>query len=353
LHHPSVDSSPGLGPPVTLVPGPHRPFYIGFTSGTSGLPKGYARSHGSWIATMEAGARTFGLVPGDRILALGPLSHSLALYAAIQALWLGGTALLNGVPKAADVVVGVPPLLAAQARTGPHPGVRLILSAGQALAPELVGLLSQGFPQARLVDFYGTSEQSFIAWRAVGPGQAERGTVGHPFPGVSLSVVGEDGTPCPQGVTGRLRIASPMVFDGYVPGLEGGGFRREGAWTTVGDRGWLDDDGTLHLAGREGGMIVVRGVNVFPEEVEATLKGMPGVADAGVVGLPDPLRGALLVALVEGAVPGPKALVDLSTERRPRRIQAVPALPRTASGKLDRMALAEMAKALLDETREP
>ncbi|WP_413206079.1 AMP-binding protein [Rhodospirillum sp. A1_3_36] len=330
-----------------LETAPRQPFYIGFTSGTSGLPKGYARSHPSWIATMEAARDCFALRPGDRILTLGPLSHSLALYGAVQALWLGGTALLNGDPSQADVVIGVPPLLAVKARTGPHRGVRLVLSAGQALDPGLVNLLSQGFPNARLIDFYGTSEQSFIAWRAVTPAQTEKGAVGHPFPGVTLSVVGKGGLPLPPGETGRLKVASPMIFDRYVPGLEGGGFQRDGAWTTVGDRGWLDDEGVLHLAGREGGMVVVRGINVFPEDVESRLKALPGVTDAGVTGLPDPLRGATLVALIEGRVPDADALSTLTAERRPRRILTVPTLPRTLSGKLDRAALRDLAQALL------
>jgi long-chain acyl-CoA synthetase len=341
----------GSGKPgIQLEAAPRRPFYIGFTSGTSGLPKGYARSHLSWIATMEAARDSFALRPGERILTLGPLSHSLALYGAVQALWLGGTALLNGDPNQADVVIGIPPLLAAKARTGPHKGVRLVLSAGQALDPGLVDLLSRGFPDARLIDFYGTSEQSFIAWRTASPGQTEKGAVGRPFPGVSLAVVGPTDTPQPPGVIGRLKVASPMIFDGYVPGLEGEGFHRDGAWTTVGDRGWLDAEGVLHLAGREGGMVVVRGINVFPEDVEASLKALPGVTDAGVTGLPDPLRGANLVALVEGTVPEAGALSALTSERRPRRIFAVPALPRTSSGKLDRTVLAEMAQTLLAPT---
>jgi long-chain acyl-CoA synthetase len=342
---PPPDLMDGLGSSrdatLTIDPAPERPFYLGFTSGSSGLPKGYARSHGSWIATMVAARDAFGLVPGETILALGPLSHSLALYATIQALWLGGTARLNGRPEGARVMVGIPPLLATRRREASAPGVDLILSAGQALDVGQVDRLRTAFPGARIIDFYGTSEQSFIAWRDAGEGAP--GSVGHPFPGVHLEIVDAAGTPLPPGALGRLRVDSPMVFEGYLPGLEGNGFARDGAWTTVGDRGWLDADGCLHLAGREGGMVVVRGVNVYPEEVEAALKALPGVVDAGVVGLPDPDRGALVVALVEGRAPAPGELADLPLEKRPRRVLSLPVLPRTATGKLDRAALARLA----------
>ncbi|MBK1666222.1 hypothetical protein CKO10_17375 [Rhodospirillum rubrum] len=109
-------------------------------------------------------------------------------------------------------------------------------------------------------------------------------------------------------------------------------------------RSWIE----TMVAGREGGMVVVRGVNVFPQEVEAALKALPGILDAGVVGLPDAGRGALLVALVEGeGGTDPAALAALRPEKRPRRIIGVTALPRTLTGKIDRRALAELAARLI------
>ncbi|MBK1678498.1 AMP-dependent synthetase, partial [Rhodospirillum rubrum] len=252
-----------------------------------------------------------------------------------------------GVDQGATVVIGVPPLLAALARTGPHSGIRIVLSSGQALDPTTEAVLRRGFPKAVLIDFYGTSEQSFIAWRTVGE-EATRGTVGRPFAGVEAEIRDAEGRPVATGVQGRLHVKSPMVFDGYLEGLDRGGFSSKDGWSSVGDLGWLGEDGTLTLAGREGGMVVVRGVNVFPQEVEAALKALPGILDAGVVGLPDAGRGALLVALVEGeGGTDPAALAALRPEKRPRRIIGVTALPRTLTGKIDRRALAELAARLI------
>lgn len=373
---PAPEAALPPGPPpenarLALDPAPKRPFYAGFTSGTSGLPKGILRGHRSWIETLAAGREAFGLPPGGRWLVLGPPAHSLVLYGALQALALGGGLRLGGLPDPwTDTVIGVPPLLATLARKGPWPKVARVLSAGQALDPATQEVLARTFPRARIIDFYGTTEQSFIAWRQVeGPPTAADppGLVGRPFPGLDLRIVPSDPTDTAPGPDrpGRILVASPMVFDGYLPGLAEGGFARDGAWTTVGDRGWLDPAGRLHLAGREGGMVVVRGVNVYPEAVEARLKALPGVAEAAVVGLPDPRHGARLVALIERTappdsagdaappLPDPAHLDGLTPEQRPRRLITVTDLPRRPSGKLDRAALVDLALRLLETDPTP
>ena len=107
--------------------------------------------------------------------------------------------------------------------------------------------------------------------------------------------------------------------------------------------GWIDEAGHVHVAGRADDMLVSAGVNVHPLEVESRLAGCPGVREAGVIGLADPVWGDIIAAAYEGVIA--EAELDdwcrgqLPAARRPRRFLRVAALPRTPSGKLDRRAL--------------
>ncbi|MFD0666558.1 AMP-binding protein [Ramlibacter sp. MAHUQ-53] len=357
--HAALPSAPADAAP----PSPGDPFYIGFTSGSTGLPKGFRRDHRSWAESFRLCVDTFGPDAAACVLAPGRISHSLFLFAMLLGVWSGGGAVVQERFSAARALetlregrtpclVAVPSQLAmmlelaARRALAPVEGVRLILISGARWMRERTPQLRALFPRARIVEFYGASETSFIAWMDAdenAPAQA----VGRPFAGVDLEIRERqaDGS-------GAIFVRSPMLFTDYVGGqADPTAAVRDGAWLSVGDMGWIDDAGRLCLAGRRNRMVVTQGKNLFPEEVEAVLGACAGVAAASVHGVPDPVRGQQVVAVVRPA-PGvaPATAQDLAAACRerlepykaPRRFLACEDWPLTTSGKTDHARIAAM-----------
>ncbi|TVR82950.1 MAG: fatty-acyl-CoA synthase [Rhodospirillales bacterium] len=349
-----ASESPGRPPPIAA----DDPFYIGFTSGTSGTPKAFVRSHRSWVATLDAALAEFPLQAGAHVLVPGRLHHSLFLWAVVESMAAGATAhllprfdaetalaCLTEAPIAR--IHGVPTMYTAMVEAAGRsrrsfPGVRTVLSAGAKLAPALRQALAEVFPEAEVIEYYGASETSFVTIardRDMPPADS----VGRPFPGVELAIRHQDGTPAAACETGVLYLRSGMLCRGYLGRRDASGFRiGADGWATVGDHARIDHDGWVYLAGREGDMVVSGGLNIYPAEVEAALARLPEVTEAVVFGVPDPYWGQRLVAVVRWAgtaVLSREALRDrLSAEfsraKCPQQVFATGRFPLTAGGKI-------------------
>ncbi|WP_431857799.1 AMP-binding protein [Azospirillum sp.] len=344
------------GPAAALRPvPPDRPFLIGFTSGTTSRPKAFTRDQGSWAATLEAGWAEFGVSAQDRILVPGPLVHGLGLYGAVEGLAAGASVHLLRRFDAAEAVdalarhrltavVAVPTMLVALLRAADGarlPDVRRIVSAGAKLSPQLRAELAGLFPQAIVYEYYGASELSFVSV-AASTEACPPESVGRAFRGVEIDLRRDDGAPAAPDEPGTVWVRSAMLSRGYVGPADGAGFRMENGWATVGDRGWVDGRGFLHLIGREGDMLISGGLNAYPAEVEAALKAHPAVEEAHVFGRPDPYWGQEICAVLRGRGDAPPSLADLrawcrgrlDAHKCPRHFYAVRELPLTTSGKL-------------------
>lgn len=328
---------------------PESPFYIGFTSGSTGVPKGFMRSHRSWTESFSAAVSAFGPGARDPVLAPGRLSHSLFLFAALLGLRTGAGVHVQDrfspvrcldllASGAARCLVAVPSQLLALAdiadRRGQAaiPHTRLVLASGACWMRRETPRIRALFPEARFIEFYGASETSFIAWTDSDPALPDS-CVGRPFEGVELSIRDD-----------LIFVRSKMLFAGYVTG-DDGSLLRDGDWISVRDMGFLDAEGRLHLLGRQRRMIVTAARNIFPEEIEAVLERHPAVAAASVAAAPDRLRGHVLVAFLQ-----PRAPVDVAALvahcqtalpgwKVPRRFVFRDDWPHTASGKTDHAAL--------------
>ncbi|MFD1211368.1 class I adenylate-forming enzyme family protein [Arthrobacter sp. GCM10027362] len=355
------------GSPAALADGgPGRLFYCGFTSGTTRMPKAFVRTVGSWQRSLERSTAYFGTAPGDRVLVPGPLSASLGLYALAECLYAGATFYGQTAPDTAAALdllttgtatrlVAVPSqlrMLGLRARS-PWPSVRSVVSGGAKLGGEEVGVLHRLAPGAAVHEYYGASELSFVAARLATPGAGPH-LVGRPFPGVELRIGSPDGGGAGDAAgrgPGTIWVRSDMVCQGYVAGDDGISFRREGQWATVGDYGWLDADGQLHVAGRSSDMIVTGGFNVYPHEIEEVLRSHG--CDAVVVGLPDASRGRSVAAVLRSD--GPPELTagalrglcagELAPFKVPRRFYWVREWPRGHGGKTARAVLARAIEA--------
>jgi acyl-CoA synthetase (AMP-forming)/AMP-acid ligase II len=231
----------------------------------------------------------------------------------------------------------------------PIPGARQIMISGARWMRDRTPALRALFPHARIVEFYGASETSFIAWTDADPGLPAQ-AAGRPFANVDIDIRGasEPGGP------GLIYVRSPMLFMDYAGGAnDGTAALRDGDWLSVRDVGYLDEAGRLCLLGREQRMIVTQGKNLFPEEVETVLAAHPGVAAASVHGVPDALRGARIAAVIR---PAPGAVLRageltawcrarLEPYKAPRRYYVCERWPVTASAKTDHAALAALLAA--------
>lgn len=345
------------------APGPLTPFYVGFTSGSTGLPKGFRRHHRSWTESFALCLSTFGEAAGQRILAPGRDSHSLFLFGMLLGLWTGAGVVVQEQFSARNTLdtlrsgqtpclVAVPSQLllmlewAQHRHLPPIAAVRLVMVSGarwpRARTPELQAL----FPQARIIEFYGASETSFIAWTESQPDLPDD-VVGHPFATVDIDVRGAT----PDSPEGLVYVRSPLVFIDYVGSAnDHTAALRDGDWVCVRDLGHLDKQGRLHVAGRESRMLVTLAKKLFPEELEAVLESHPAIARASVHGLPDAQRGVQVVALLQWVptaaahAPDLHALQQwcrtrLETFKLPRQLWVAADWRFTASGKTDHAAL--------------
>lgn len=346
---------------------PNSPFYIGFTSGSTGVPKGFRRHHQSWTESLRVCLDTFGADAATRVLAPGRFSHSLFLFGMVLGLWSGAGVVVQERFSAARLMdtlqqgqtpclVAVPSqlllmlALAERRKTPPIDSVRLILISGARWMRDHTAALQALLPKARIVEFYGASETSFMAWMdadAAAPPQA----VGKPFSNVDIAI--RDSQP-PLGV-GQIFVCSPMLFMDYVgPNSDNTAAVREGDWLSVRDMGYVDAQGYLCLVGRENRMVVTQGKNLFPEEVEAVLLADARIAQASVQGVADPIRGQMVVAVLQLQA-GADALTlqdvavlcrtHLEAYKIPKRVWLCDVWPQTASGKTDHVALAQALQA--------
>jgi long-chain acyl-CoA synthetase len=306
------------------------------TSGSSGAPRRILRSMASWTASFAVNAGLFDIGPGACVAVLGDLVHSLALYGALEGLHLGAeVSLLGGMRPdrqaavlAADVIYATPAQL------------RLLVEAGwQASGVILVGGskldagLRAALHGAQIYEFYGAAEASFIT--LAGPDAAPN-SVGAPYPGVEIDLR-----------DGQIWVRSPYLFQGYV-GVDAGGAVWDGGWLSVGEMGRMAG-GFLYLMGRAGRMVTVADQNVFPEEIEGFIEGLPGVRRVAVLPRADALRGAVMVAVLQGDAAQETAILQacrarLGALKAPRAVIWRQDWPVLASGKTDLIRLAREAE---------
>jgi long-chain acyl-CoA synthetase len=324
------------------------PFLVGFTSGTTGTPKGFIRSHASWVASFAASKAEFGISKTTRVFLPGPLSHGLSLYAAIETLNAGGSVVLSPafdaslalrqvVDTQANTIVAAPTILDLILNAGPRhvvDHVSTIITAGSKLSAPLRQDLASIFPNARVFEYYGASELSFVTVARPDEGCPPQ-SVGRAFRGAEILVEAEPGK------VGTIWVRSKMLSAGYVSAPDGVGFRTRDGWATVGDQGWMDERGFLTLIGRDGDMIITGGLNVYPTEIEAVIGSVPGVSEVVVTGQPDERWGQVVTAIIRGdgvdlALVKAACAAHLPTAKHPRLWFKATDFAMTSSGKIDR-----------------
>ncbi|MCA9553376.1 MAG: amino acid adenylation domain-containing protein [Myxococcales bacterium] len=362
--------------------------YVLYTSGSTGLPKGVAITHGQSLAFVRTATEIFGLHAGDTLASHAPFNFDLSIIdlfctflagaqvALLPEAWLGFPAKVadfiaqtpitvwNSVPSA---LVGV--VNRGQLEAKDLSRLRLIMFAGEPFPlPALRGLRA-AVPEATLLNVYGQTEANSSTYHRIDeiPADGQPLPIGRPFPNYDVLVMGDDGRAVTEpGVPGELYVVGPAVASGYYadPERTAAAFvqhpLRPGCRQPVyrtGDRAAWDEAGRLVFKGRADHAVKVRGFRVELAEIESVARQVTGVADACAAAVPEDEVGHRLVLFVAEA---PGQHVDeeglrhhlaeiLPKYMRPERVALRASLPRTTTGKVDRPSLNREAKALLTE----
>ncbi|ELY88508.1 class I adenylate-forming enzyme family protein [Natrinema altunense] len=333
-----------------------------FTSGTAGEPKAVRLTVGNLVASATASAFRLGVGPDDRWLCCLPMYHMGGLAPVVRSTLYGTTAVLQREfdPRETARIIDdeditgvslVPTMCKRLLDAGwtPPATLRFVLLGGAPASSDLLERCRErGVP---VCPTYGMTETaSQIATALPDGAAAHEGTVGQPLMFTDVTVVDETGAAVEPGEQGELVVSGPTVTPGYLDADEtAAAFGDHGLHT--GDVGYRDEGGRLWILNRRSDRIVTGGENVDPGEVVAALRDHPRVDDAAVVGLADEEWGERVAALVvpESGTAGSlesRSLLAHCDERlagfkRPKTVGVVDALPRTASGTVDREAVRE------------
>ncbi|MBX3551538.1 MAG: benzoate-CoA ligase family protein [Pseudolabrys sp.] len=349
----------------------HRdePAFWLYSSGSTGAPKGVRHVHGSLMATADTYARqVLGIREDDVCLSAAKLFFAYGLGNALTfPMSVGATTILNpDRPTPATmfalmrqhqptIFYGVPTLFAAMlgdaslaGETG-SPKLRICTSAGEAL-PEQVGLAWKRRFAVDILDGVGSTEMLHI-FLSNAPADLRYGASGRAVPGYDVRLVSEKGGDVPDGEIGEMLVRGASAADGYWNQRDKTRNTFEGAWTRTGDKYFRDTDGRYIYCGRADDMFKVSGIWVSPFEVESALISHPAVLEAAVIPSSDPeglLKPKAFVVLkaktTEDLAPALKEHVKQTVGpwKYPRWIEVVEALPKTATGKIQRFKLREM-----------
>jgi len=355
--------------PVT----PQTPLLLMYTSGTTGRPKGALLPHRKALYNSLNAQLFFDLRARDRVLVVAPLFHSLGLQIlTLPALYSGASVVLQEGFEARRVwstieregirfFGGVPTmhqrLLEALRAGEPFSRVpdclRFAFTAGAAAPVELI----RGFHEHGLLmkQGYGQTETSILTCLEPEQALAKAGSVGRPVFHAELRIVDpatlegpvEDWREVAQGEVGEIVVRGPITMLGYWQRPEASAETLRGEWLRTGDLGFQDAEGDLTLVGRARELYISGGENVYPAEIEATLVEHPAIAEAAVVAIPDAEWGEVgqaHVVLRSGLELSAAELhawlqSRLARFKQPRRIVFESALPRTASGKVQKHRL--------------
>lgn len=338
--------------------------YVIYTSGSTGTPKGVRIAHRNVVNALRATREPWELRKGARVLQFAPSTFDASVYEVFGGLVSGATLCL---PDADTLLVGndladyltahrigfaiLPPSVLASLPHDDFPDLRVLVSAGEAVPPEMVARFAPG---RRMINGYGPSEAAIVTTQGDCVADGRRPSIGAPIAGARLRILDHNGRPVPPGVPGELVIGGAGVGLGYLnrPELTSERFPSDplgpdGAREyRTGDLVRLRHDGTLEFVGRADHQVKHRGYRIELGEIEAALRACDGVVDAAVV-LARNGDGERLLGYVTGC--SPDADVRTAVAERvpsymvPASITVLDAMPLNASGKVDRPALEHQA----------
>jgi long-chain acyl-CoA synthetase len=319
-----------------------------YTSGTTGRPKGAVNTHANAIVqNVEQHAAAWGIGEDERVLVTTPLAHRAGIARLVNALGLGGTLVVMEKFEAGEALAlleqervtlaGLPPtvirmmLPTLRESKGRLASLRRVIVSTEAFPATLMQEVATLLPHTQFYAIYGMSEAA-VSSASLAEQLARPGTVGRPLPGVEVRLDNEE----------LLVRGAHAVMRGYFNRPQANAEAFRDGWFGTGDLARIDEDGYLYIVDRKKDMVVSGGYKVYCKEVEQALLQHPDIADAAVLGVPDPLYGEAVAAFVE-LRPGARLSAEAVSEhcrgllagyKKPRLVRFVERLPRNSLGKV-------------------
>ena len=336
-----------------------------YTSGTTGPPKGVMLRHRNMVALTTSIVDYLHLGPQEKVMAVLPFFYSYGNSVMLTHIAVGGTLVVNQSFLYPNLVLdqmrdeqvtgfsGVPSTFAillnrSAVRDYSFPRLRYLTQAGAAMSPVLAERLLEIFPEVDIYIMYGQTEAGArLSYLAPGKLLERKGSIGKAIPGVELELLQADGLPTPTGEIGEIVARGPNVMAGYWQRPEETAKTLRDGWLWTGDLARQDDDGYFYVESRKSGMIKSGSHRIGPQEIEDVILECEEVHEVAVVGVEDEILGESIracVVLNDGQELESKALIRhcrrlLPAFKVPHIVDFLPELPKTATGKIQRVQL--------------
>ena len=339
-----------------------------YTSGTTGKPKGAMLSHKNIFSNAHSGMMHIHLTPRDRGIVFLPMFHSFTFSIAIMLpLYVGMSIVIiksiqpfsnifkQTLLKRVTLFFGIPDVYNALAKAKLpwyfmwFNNVRAFISGAAALQPKTLDAMAKKFKRATLLEGYGLSEASpAVSMNTLKKQKA--GSVGTALYGYEIKIVDQELNEVHCGTIGDIIVKGDNVMQGYLNRPTATDETIINGWLLTGDVGYMDDEGFLFIVDRKKDLIISKGINIYPREVEEVIDRFEGVGASAVIGMVDEKSGEVPVVYVE-LEEGVEKLdeeglkkymrAQLANYKIPKQIHLIQALPKNATGKVLKRALKE------------
>ncbi len=344
---------------------------IVYTSGTTGKPKGAMLSYRNLLSNAESGRQAIDVRAKDRSVVFLPMFHSFTFTIAVMLfLYVGGSIVIirslqpfsnifkQVLTKRVTIFLGIPDVYTALARAKLpwyfmwFNRLRVFISGAAALQPKTLDAIAKKFKKTVLLEGYGLSEASPVV--SVNRREKQKpGSVGPALAGYEIKIVDAQMQEVPRGTVGDIITRGDNIMQGYLGRPEATAETIIGGWLLTGDMGYMDEEDFLFIVDRKKDLIISKGINIYPRELEEVIDRFAGIKASAVIGIADEKSGEIPVAYIE-LEEGHEA-IDESVLRRhlrehlanykiPRQIHTIDTLPKNATGKvLKRVLKAQLA----------
>ena len=339
-----------------------------YTSGTTGKPKGAMLSYKNVLSNAESGRLTININAKDRSIVFLPMFHSFTFSIAVMVfLYVGGSMVIirsiqpfsnvfkQVLTKKVTIFFGIPDVYSALAKAKLpwyflwFNKIRAFISGAAALQPKTLEAMSTKFKKATLLEGYGLSEASPAVCMNTFEKQKAK-SVGTALPGYEMKIVDENMIELPRATVGDIITTGDNIMQGYLGRPEATAETIVGGWLLTGDMGYMDEEGFLFIVDRKKDLIISKGINIYPRELEEVIDAFTGIKASAVIGVIDEKSGEIPVAYIE-LEEGIDAIDEAALRRYlrehlanykiPKQTHIIAELPKNATGKVLKRVLKE------------
>ena len=341
---------------------------IVYTSGTTGKPKGAMLSNKNILSNADSGKRTINVKPKDRGIVFLPMFHSFTFSIGVMLpLYVGASIVIiqsiqpfsnifkQTLTKKVTLFFGIPDVYNALAKAKLpwyfmwFNRIRAFISGAAALQPKTLDAMAKKFKRATLLEGYGLSEASPAVCMNTFKKQ-KAGSVGTALYGYEMKIVDEEMSEVHNGTIGDIIVKGDNVMQGYLNRPTATEETIDNGWLLTGDMGYMDDEGFLFIVDRRKDLIISKGINIYPREIEEVIDAYEGVGASAVIGIIDEKSGEMpivYIELSEGSYTLDEAGLKkymrehLANYKIPKQIHMIGELPKNATGKVLKRVLKE------------